>query len=208
MAFVFTPTCPGSGPWYIDREDCIGDSLLYINANTGYLDCKINSLSSTKLDKTGGTVTGNILTPNRPMFSAQQIPYNTSGYVSKIIPGNNRYVGSNSGWDSLNLVNVGSGFNGTTGLFTAPVDGFYQLNFNQSISDASNHFGDVYFRRDNDSARLSENLVLRCTTGWAAGSLTILVYMNVSDRVGPYIEAYTGAPAGVRGTQFSGYLIG
>jgi hypothetical protein len=45
MAFVFTPTCPGTGPWYIDREDCIGDSLLYINANTGYLDCKIDSLS-------------------------------------------------------------------------------------------------------------------------------------------------------------------
>lgn len=46
MAFVFTPTCPGTGPWYIDREDCIGDSLLYINANTGYLDCKIDSLSA------------------------------------------------------------------------------------------------------------------------------------------------------------------
>lgn len=46
MAFVFTPTCPGTGPWYIDREDCIGDSLVYINANTGYLDCKVNSLSS------------------------------------------------------------------------------------------------------------------------------------------------------------------
>jgi hypothetical protein len=46
MAFVFTPTCPGTGPWYIDREDCIGDSLVYINANTGYLDCRISSLSS------------------------------------------------------------------------------------------------------------------------------------------------------------------
>jgi microcystin-dependent protein len=44
MAFVFTPTCPGTGPWYIDREDCIGDSLLYINANTGYLDCKIDNI--------------------------------------------------------------------------------------------------------------------------------------------------------------------
>ena len=46
MANTFTPTCPGSGPWYIDREDCIGDSLVYINANTGYLDCKISSLSA------------------------------------------------------------------------------------------------------------------------------------------------------------------
>jgi hypothetical protein len=43
MAFVFTPTCPGTGPWYIDREDCIGDSLVFINANTGYFDCRINS---------------------------------------------------------------------------------------------------------------------------------------------------------------------
>ena len=46
MAYTFTPTCPGTGPWYIDREDCIGDSLLYINANTGYLDCRISSLSA------------------------------------------------------------------------------------------------------------------------------------------------------------------
>lgn len=46
MAFVFTPTCPGTGPWYIDREDCIGDSLVFINANTGYFDCKIDSLSA------------------------------------------------------------------------------------------------------------------------------------------------------------------
>ena len=51
MAFVFTPTCPGTGPWYIDREDCIGDSLVYINANTGYFDCKINSLSTSSVSQ-------------------------------------------------------------------------------------------------------------------------------------------------------------
>jgi len=37
MANTFTPSEPTSGPWYIDREDCIGDSLGYINANTNYL---------------------------------------------------------------------------------------------------------------------------------------------------------------------------
>lgn len=38
MANLFTPSLVGAnGPWYIDREDCLGDSLQYINANTNYL---------------------------------------------------------------------------------------------------------------------------------------------------------------------------
>jgi hypothetical protein len=219
MASTFTPSTPITGPWAIDREDCIGDSLGYLNANTNFFGVRVNSLSAdldNKFDKTGGTITGsltatgNIFTPNRPMFSAQQVPYSgtSTTYIGQIIPGNNTYVGSNNGWDTLNLVNVGSGFNRTTGLFTAPVAGYYQLNFNQTIASGSNHFGDVYFRRNNDGARLSENLVLRGTTGWNAGALSIIVYMNVGDSVGTYIEGYTGAPNGIRGTQFSGYLIG
>lgn len=43
MANTFTPAAPISGPWYIDREDCIGDSLQYINANTNYLGVQIQS---------------------------------------------------------------------------------------------------------------------------------------------------------------------
>lgn len=34
MASVLTPSLPLTGPWLIDREDCIGDSLVNINANT------------------------------------------------------------------------------------------------------------------------------------------------------------------------------
>lgn len=47
MANIFTPTSINiSGPWNIAREDCIGDSLGFINANTNYLAYTINALSA------------------------------------------------------------------------------------------------------------------------------------------------------------------
>ena len=50
MASIFTPTSNNlSGPWNINREDCIGDSLGYINANSNYFGLKINTLD-TKID--------------------------------------------------------------------------------------------------------------------------------------------------------------
>jgi hypothetical protein len=169
----------------------------------------VNTLSAQNNVLTSNlSATGNIFTPNRPMFSAQQVPYLSTNYISKIVPGNNTYIGSNEGWDTLNLLNVGNGFSITTGLFTAPVAGFYLLNFCQTIASTANHFGDIYFRRNNDGAILSENLVLRSTTTWVAGSLSIIIYMNIGDSIGPYIVAYSGAPAGVRGTQFNGFLVG
>ena len=50
MASIFTPTSNNlSGPWNINRDDCIGDSLGYINANSNYFGLKINTLD-TKID--------------------------------------------------------------------------------------------------------------------------------------------------------------
>jgi hypothetical protein len=46
MANTFTPALPISGPWYIDREDCIGDSLQYLNANTNYLGVTIQNVNN------------------------------------------------------------------------------------------------------------------------------------------------------------------
>jgi hypothetical protein len=51
MATLFNPpggsppviTCPGTGPWSISLDDCMGDSLQYINANTNYLTCQISA---------------------------------------------------------------------------------------------------------------------------------------------------------------------
>jgi microcystin-dependent protein len=46
MASIFTPSFPATGPWYIDREDCIGDSLSYLNANTNYLAATIEQINN------------------------------------------------------------------------------------------------------------------------------------------------------------------
>jgi len=47
MANILTISCLNpTGPWSIDREDCIGDSLNYINLNTNYLACGIQTLDT------------------------------------------------------------------------------------------------------------------------------------------------------------------
>jgi hypothetical protein len=46
MANILIPAPPITGPWYIDREDCIGDSLTFINANTNFLASRVNTLST------------------------------------------------------------------------------------------------------------------------------------------------------------------
>ena len=43
---IITPTCPApnDAPWSIDMSDCIGTSVQYMNKNTNYFECRINSL--------------------------------------------------------------------------------------------------------------------------------------------------------------------
>lgn len=58
MANLFTPSLVGAnGPWYIDREDCLGDSLQYINANTNYLAAYTAAVSSTASSQINTAVT-------------------------------------------------------------------------------------------------------------------------------------------------------
>jgi hypothetical protein len=71
MANIFTPTSPATGPWYIDREDCIGDSLSYINANTNYFGSQIQNLN------TNLTNSVNALSAAIPPFPPSSITYIT-----------------------------------------------------------------------------------------------------------------------------------
>jgi len=66
MATIFTPG--GSlapGLYYIDRDDCIGDSLAWINANTNYLGYNVvqntNSINSLQSQINDATKPGTIL---------------------------------------------------------------------------------------------------------------------------------------------------
>jgi hypothetical protein len=81
MANIFVPTPINlSGPWNIAREDCIGDSLGYINANTNYLAYTIETLSATSLTRinnlSGETVNSNA---GAVVIFQDQKPQNTQG---------------------------------------------------------------------------------------------------------------------------------
>jgi len=66
MANIFTPGPPiAAGPYYIDREDCIGDSLAWINSNTNYLATNIlqntSNINNLQTQLTNATSPGTIL---------------------------------------------------------------------------------------------------------------------------------------------------
>jgi len=51
---------------FIQDTECIGDSLVKINSNFSALRTNVQSLITTKFDKAGGEVTGDILLPDDP----------------------------------------------------------------------------------------------------------------------------------------------
>jgi len=84
MANIFVPTPINlSGPWNIAREDCIGDSLGFINANTNYLAYTIETLSATAFTRINNlsaeTINSNV---GAVVIFQDQRPQNTSAGTS------------------------------------------------------------------------------------------------------------------------------
>ena len=81
MANTFTPGGPTSGPWYIDRDDCIGDSLAYINANANYLATNIiqntASINSLQTQINNATLPGTVIQSSYAQISAGDITRNS-----------------------------------------------------------------------------------------------------------------------------------
>lgn len=65
---------------------------------------------------------GRVLTPARPIFSAHT--YSANGSVHEAITAIQ--------WGTV-LINQGSHFNNTTGIWTCPVDGIYSVSFNLNL---------------------------------------------------------------------------
>jgi len=102
--------------------------LSQTSASTTYL--QQNTASATYLPLSGGMVTGPIVTPNRPAFSAY---LNTGSYSS----------GSYIIFDQINY-NIGSHYNSSNGIFTAPYAGIYAFG-GHVITPRNTTGGDLYW---------------------------------------------------------------
>lgn len=88
----------------------------------------VQSLAATKLNITGGTINGSLVTSQNPKFYVSDGPaQSTTGATATVIQ------------FSVLHHNIGNGFNLTTNRFTAPVTGYYQFTFN-AMCGAANFF--------------------------------------------------------------------
>jgi hypothetical protein len=216
MASIFTPSTPITGPWVIDREDCIGDSLGFINANTNFLGVRVNTLSAnlnTKFNNTGGTITGsltatgNVFTPNRPRFN---IKFPAAAYsndnMATLLPAGN---GTVTGWGSA-VINDGN-FSLVTGKYTAPVTGVYMINFwvTWSIPTGSGTDFAISVNDTSTSPAIEPVVVVKPATNfaWTNGSITRIVALNQGDTVSVRTTSFDNRLGHGR-AEFSGFLIG
>jgi hypothetical protein len=139
---------------------------------------------------TGGVVT----TPEVPAFNA----YKSSG---------NTASGNDFVFDAVD-VNVGSNYNASTGVFTAPVSGNYFFSisaladFNQSTGDH-----DLWLLRNGANyarVRTSSNY----SGHYETATITAVVNLSVGDEVKVYVASGSFYGDGNRWAWFSGHLIG
>jgi len=67
-----------SGPWVLTYQDCIGDSMDYINYNTNYFTCQINALSATLSSLTTG-YGGQVVFNNDVVIGPSNLSQNAAG---------------------------------------------------------------------------------------------------------------------------------
>lgn len=198
---------------YIDREECIGDSLVKLNSNFFGLDTditnvntRVTNLSSQSLirnDSSNFNYNGQILTPNRPAFHIS-----SSGAFSRFVTDNGPVIwNAPTDFSSTVLLNTGNCFNIANGRFTCTVPGLYLFNFIISyISSSSSHMGDFFLYKNTTSIGLP--IVMRPTVGtWGNGSLSIPVNLSVGDYVYVGAAAYSGNSGSVY-VHFNGLFIG
>tara|TARA_B100000085_G_C18154200_1_gene354677 strand:- start:48 stop:539 length:492 start_codon:yes stop_codon:yes gene_type:complete len=145
---------------------------------------------------------GNVNMPSKPMFRIR-----TAGASSVNGTGNGIDLAGTTYYQSSTLVQVGSHFNVSTGRFTAPVTGYYFLNFSNRVDGVGTDY--IYFTIfDGGGSIISRNLTsvnttyqtLHCSAVW---------YMSANDYV--YVRFNSASDSNVNLDSdgfFSGFLIG
>jgi microcystin-dependent protein len=177
-------------PRNIALQPCIKWTQL---SNIANVAVDVNALAASKLNITGGTITGTLVTSQNPKFYAFDGPaQSTTGNTQLLIQ------------FSQLAHNVGNGYSLTNHRFTAPRDGYYQFHF-QGMCGANNHFRYQLFKNTQPFG----------FERFAAAS----IYENFSGnwqlflQTGEYVELRYGFAPGevtnihVAYRSFSGYLI-
>lgn len=158
------------------------------------------TFSGTTIAFTGTTinVSGNVLTPNRPMFSVYSDIYSVGqSYSTEVF-----YQTSNVPSGISTIINIGTNFNATNGRFTAPVAGYYYFSaeFVRSLGNATLEL----FKNGTSIGPRS----LSYGADWQTANVSCAVYLNASDYVYLRFGGTNGTTTSGYRINFSGYLIG
>ena len=137
--------------------------------------------------------TGRVTTPARPAFMARRTSLQSAGVII---------------FDTA-MINIGSHYNTSTGVFTAPVAGLYSFSpVVLSDMDGSNQFF-VTQIRVNGSSYAQEQVHTDLDNDFG-GSFTVIASLSASDEVDVHTnyKIYGASSATSNFTFWSGYLIG
>tara|TARA_B100000131_G_C17724998_1_gene454430 strand:+ start:80 stop:535 length:456 start_codon:yes stop_codon:yes gene_type:complete len=126
------------------------------------------------LNTTNTNLTGNLFTPNRPMFNlaTQAIQSPADTWTSDTILYN---------YDAN--VDTTSSWNKSTGKYVIPVAGHYFIWFDGTTNDSDSHFIEVWHSGFSTSARLYNTRALQYGDAFRSGSISFIVNSAVGDEV-------------------------
>jgi hypothetical protein len=187
--YMYTTSGTGwSGSSHIGRLENYGNNVLEIGAqNAASISFGTDNTERMKIDGSG-----RVTTPSQPSFNVR---LNTSNSTA---PGGIDTVTFNQ-----IITNVGSHYSNSTGRFTAPVSGFYQINLSMYYQNGQNYVGSMLQKSDGtifyNFSSVGPDVVIYTSQA---------VYLNQNDFL--ITRTYCGNSTTLlrQYCYFSGYLIG
>ena len=165
--------------------------------------------SALTIDGSGNvSVPNNLSTPGRPLFYSR-------GYASTIASATAINGVTPSGTIRIMLfdevaINVGNHFSNTTGKFTVPVAGIYQVNFNIGYKAATNYSKVALFLTSSDDVGYGYSLVWSSNNhAYNSSAATVYVNASVNQEFAMCLDTqYTTPNTHIAYTSFGAMLIG
>jgi hypothetical protein len=164
-----------------------------VNGSGSYLPLSFytNNALTAQMD-----TSGRILSPLQPRFFA----YRDAGDVT---------VNGTTIVYNVAVTNIGSCYNTSTGIFTAPVNGWYLFSATQISSNTANTESTIYL---NNSTFIANFRGASSGAGTSAGASTSLIYYlsandNIRIKLSGAVSTYSSA-GGLAYTYFTGGLLG